>query len=189
MAPTTPVSKPKRHEYNTLKRTHFFHAFDSKENEQGVGAIAHLPAISIPTSIARRWLQEREVLGEAAFRSQRKAGSTISRPSKESASDLHRLTNQNEPIYEKGWQEQAVSSHKSPHYAPYNAMRIEQVQNDTRSHTRSKLERRIDFSATSTVTSTRKILLPASGIGFGSPTKPISSQLSYHSHQNTSYAM
>ena len=92
MAPTTPQKPYKRHEYDTTKRTRFFHAFNNKENEQGVGTIAHLPSIDIPTSTARLWIKQRDKLGDLALRSQRKTSSTLGRPPKVSASDLKRLT-------------------------------------------------------------------------------------------------
>jgi hypothetical protein len=107
MAPSTPEKKPKRHEYDTIKRCRFFDAFDSKKKEQGVGAIAHLPGINIPASTARLWLKQREDLGKIAVRSTRKISSTLGRKSKVSAEDLKRLTDQSNPEHELHYVEQA----------------------------------------------------------------------------------
>lgn len=92
----------------------FFQAWDCKNEADGVGTIAYLPEINIPTSTARSWLKLRELIGDAAFRSQRKSSCIIGRPTKVSASDLTRLTNQDDPIHEKGWQEQANSCPGKP---------------------------------------------------------------------------
>jgi hypothetical protein len=54
MPPSTPKKTTKRREYDTIKRTRFFDAFDAKRIDQGVGEIAYLPNINIPTSTARR---------------------------------------------------------------------------------------------------------------------------------------
>lgn len=64
-------------------------------------------------------------------------------------------------------------SYRSPHLVLYNAMRVGQVLGDTRNHTRLKLARRINLSATSMVNFTKKILLRASGSGSGLPMKLI----------------
>jgi hypothetical protein len=108
MATTTPPTSPKRHEYDTIKRTRFFNAFDSKENGQGVGSIAKLPDIDIPPSTARLWLKQRDILGDAAFRSQRKTSSRLGRKSKVSESDVDRLLNQEDPIHELHYEKQRL---------------------------------------------------------------------------------
>jgi hypothetical protein len=57
MAPSTPSRKTKRCEYNAIQYTRFFKAFDSREIDQGVSMIAHLPKIDIPTLTARLWIK------------------------------------------------------------------------------------------------------------------------------------
>lgn len=114
MAPRTPKRKTERREYDTTKRMKFFQAWDQKNEEDGVGTVAHLPGIGVPTSTARSWLKTRDLMGDEAFRMQRKTSSMLGRPAKVSASDLKRLTNQDDPIHEKGWQEQADSCAGKP---------------------------------------------------------------------------
>ncbi len=114
MAPSTPKKRAKRREYNTPKRVQFFYAFDHKENSEGVGTVAHLPEINIPTSTARLWLKQREKLGSEALKSQRRSSSILGRPPKVSESDLCHITDQNDPIHEKGWETQAKSLLKQP---------------------------------------------------------------------------
>jgi hypothetical protein len=53
MAPSTPKRKTKQREYDTIQRTRFFDAFDSKQIDQGVSVIAHHSDINIPASTAR----------------------------------------------------------------------------------------------------------------------------------------
>jgi hypothetical protein len=60
----------------------FFSALDSKSEDQGVGEIGRLPEIDIPASTARRWIKERERLGEEALRTTRKASSTLGKKPK-----------------------------------------------------------------------------------------------------------
>jgi NAD(P)-dependent dehydrogenase (short-subunit alcohol dehydrogenase family) len=98
MAPTTPQKPYKRHEYDTINRHLFFNAFDSKSSLQGVAAIAHYPSLNIPPSTARRWLKECSEKGDLALRRSRRT-STIS-------TDLARITDQNDRIHEKGYEEQ-----------------------------------------------------------------------------------
>jgi hypothetical protein len=107
MAPSTPKRKTKRREYDTIQRTRFFDAFDSKQIDQGVGAIAHRSDINIPASTARLWLKEREQHGDLARRSRRKTSSILGRKSKVSAADLERITNQADPIHNLHYIKQA----------------------------------------------------------------------------------
>ena len=107
MAPRTPTKKTERREYGTVKRMRFFQAWDLKDEADGVGTITKLPGVNIPTSTGRSWLKLRDLIGDQALRSQRKSSSILGRKAKVSASDIDRLTNQNESIHEKGWTEQA----------------------------------------------------------------------------------
>jgi hypothetical protein len=107
MAPSTPQKTRVRHEYNTIDRTRFFNAFDLKKPSHGVGFVCHLPEVDIPSPTGRRWLKQRENIGSKAYRSQRKNSSNIGRKRKVSASDLERLTDQNNPEHEFSYDEQA----------------------------------------------------------------------------------
>ena len=131
MAPTTPQKRPKRHEYNTLKRCRFFDAYDAKIELVGVRQIARRPDINIPDSTARRWLKERECLGLEARRSTRKASSTLGRKPLVSTADLSRLTDQSNPEHEFSYTEQAKLLPGKPsirtlrrHYARIGARRF-----------------------------------------------------------------
>jgi hypothetical protein len=82
IAPSTPPESPQWREYDTIKRSRFFDAFDSKENSTSLGEIARLLEISIPPSTARTWLKKREILGDQARRRTRKTSSKLERKSK-----------------------------------------------------------------------------------------------------------
>jgi hypothetical protein len=114
MAPSTPPKSPKWREYDTIKRSRFFDAFDSKENSTSLGEIARLPEINIPPSTARTWLKKREILGDQARRRTRKTSSRLGRKSKVSAADLKKLTNQNDPIHEEPYEKQANTLDTQP---------------------------------------------------------------------------
>jgi hypothetical protein len=131
MAPATPKRKTKRREYNTIKRTRFFDAFDSRNPGQGVGQIAKLPKINIPPSTARLWIKERDKLGNLALRSQRNRSSILGRRTKVSEQDLEHLIDQSNPLHEKSYTEQAKELPNRPsertlhrHYASINASRF-----------------------------------------------------------------
>jgi hypothetical protein len=114
MAPTTPPKNTQRSEHDTIKRAHFFDAFDSKENATSVGEIARLPQINIAPSTARTWLKKREILGDQAIRRTRKTSSRLGRKPKVSASDLQYLTNQDDPIHEEPYKIQASTLATKP---------------------------------------------------------------------------
>jgi hypothetical protein len=106
MAPTTPQKKPIRRKYDTIKRSRFFDAFDSKEDDQSLREIARLPEINIPPSTARTWLAKREHIGSLAVRRTRKNSSTLGRKPLVSTADLTQIINQQDPIHKKGYEEQ-----------------------------------------------------------------------------------
>lgn len=102
MAPKTPQRKTERREHDTTKRMRFFQAWEDRNPEDGVKTIANLPGIRVPPGTARGWLKTLEYMGEEAFRTQRKRSNLIGRPTKVSAQDLKRLTDQNNPKHEYG---------------------------------------------------------------------------------------
>lgn len=123
MAPRTPEGRTERREYSTTKRVKSFQAWDRKNEEDGVRTVIRSLDFKLPDGTARSWLKTRDLWGEEALRMQRKRSTNIGRPSKVSASDLKRLTNQQDPIHKKGWQEQADTCPGKPsirtlqHYA------------------------------------------------------------------------
>jgi hypothetical protein len=53
MAPSTPPSSPKRHEFDTTKRARFFDAWDSKEKSDSVAYTCRKLDFNLPPSTAR----------------------------------------------------------------------------------------------------------------------------------------
>lgn len=125
-------TRQKRHEYDTVTRTHFFDAWDARTPSRGVRHITHLPNVGITTPTGRSWLKLREEIGSKAYRSQRKTSSRLGRPPKVSALDLARLTDQKNPEHELHYVDQAkllprkpASSTLQKHTAAINARRYE----------------------------------------------------------------
>jgi hypothetical protein len=106
MEPTTPPKSPKRAEYNTITRTRFFDTFDNKESTTSLRQITLQPDINVPPSTARRWLSLREKIGSPAHRQTRKRLSILGRKSLVSASVLETVTNQDDPIHNKSYEDQ-----------------------------------------------------------------------------------
>jgi len=59
--PHTPERALKRTEYNTVKKSRFFDAFDHKAKDNSLAQICKRPNINIPPSTARTWLKKREL--------------------------------------------------------------------------------------------------------------------------------
>jgi hypothetical protein len=106
MDPTTPPQSPKRQEFNTIKRGHFFDAYDRKQKNTSLRSICRRPRINIPPSTARRWLTQRDTLGSPALRRTRKLASRLGRKSEVSASVLSTITDLENPIHKKLYKEQ-----------------------------------------------------------------------------------
>jgi hypothetical protein len=107
MATSTLSESPKRGEYDTIKRSRFFNAFDSKENNVGVAGLCKTLDFNLPPSTARRWLKERDSLGSPGLRRTRKLAARLGRKSKVSEADLEKVTNQEDPLHEEPYSEQA----------------------------------------------------------------------------------
>jgi hypothetical protein len=114
MAPSTPPQSPKFHEYDTIKRSRFFDAYDSKENDGSLSKLCKTLDFNLPPSTARTWLKKREILGDQARRRTRKISSRLGRKSKVSASDIDKLTNQEDPIHQEPYENQAKTLNGKP---------------------------------------------------------------------------
>jgi hypothetical protein len=88
MAASTPYESPKRGEFDTIKRSRFFDAFNSKENNVGVGGVCKSLNFNLPPSTARRWLKERDLLRSLGLRRTRKLIRRLRRKSKVSIANL-----------------------------------------------------------------------------------------------------
>jgi hypothetical protein len=114
MATSTPSNSPKRQEYDTTKRARFFNAFDSKENDVGLAKVCKTLDFKLPPSTARRWIKERDIQRSPAIRRTRKQASRLGRKSKVSASDIDKLTNQEDPIHKEPYEIQAKTLNSNP---------------------------------------------------------------------------
>ncbi|KAF1991723.1 hypothetical protein K402DRAFT_346650, partial [Aulographum hederae CBS 113979] len=115
MATSTPSNSPKRGEYDTIKRSRFFRAFDSKANTAGVASVCKTLDFTLPPSTARRWLKERDSLGSPALRRTRKLATRLGRKSKVSEADLRKITtNQEDPLHEAAYSDQAKTLEDKP---------------------------------------------------------------------------
>lgn len=77
--PHTPERAIKRREYDTIRKSRFFEAFDSRENSDSLRQICKKPDINIPPPTGRRWLKERDYLGDQAYRKTRKISTRLGR--------------------------------------------------------------------------------------------------------------
>jgi hypothetical protein len=114
MAPSTPSNSPKRGEFDTIKRAHFFDTYNAKSPSTSLGQVCRKLDFKLPTSTARSWLNQRENLGSSALRRTRKLASRLGRKSKVSAEDLKKITNQDDPLHEKSYAEQAKTLDGQP---------------------------------------------------------------------------
>jgi hypothetical protein len=78
-SPHTPERCSKRREYDTIRKTRFYNAFDSKRTGDSLGQICKRPDINIPPSTARTWLRKREIIGSPAYRRTRKTSTRLGR--------------------------------------------------------------------------------------------------------------
>ena len=114
MTPSTPLNSPKRQEYDTTRRARFFDAWDAKENHVGVSQVCQKLNFKLPPSTARRWIKERDIQGSPAIRRTRKQSSRLERKPIVSASDIQRITNQQDPIHEEPYEIQAKTLDGQP---------------------------------------------------------------------------
>ncbi len=100
MATTTPSTSRQVREFDTIQRSRFFDAFDSRQNDTGIARICKTLDFDLPPSTARYWVKQRDSLGSIATRRTRKLSSRLGRPTKISAEGLVKLTDPEETIRE-----------------------------------------------------------------------------------------
>jgi transposase len=97
MAPSTPKSKPKRVERDTIQRNRFFEAYDHR-GTTSLNSLCKRDDINIPPSTGRLWLRQREIQGSKATRRTRKQSSILGRKSKVTEAVLHTIMDRNNPL-------------------------------------------------------------------------------------------
>jgi hypothetical protein len=100
MDPGTPKKERGRQEWDTIKRTRFFDAFDSKTVDVSLNSLCKQPNINIPPATGRLWLKQREKIGSSAIRRTRKLSNRIGRKRKICEAALDRLVDPNDPIHQ-----------------------------------------------------------------------------------------
>lgn len=93
MAPSTPDNSPKRSEFDTIPRTRFYHIYDCKQKDASLGAVCDQLDFHLLPTTARSWL---------------------GRKSKVSAADLKKITNQDDPIHNKPYEQQVQTLENKP---------------------------------------------------------------------------
>jgi hypothetical protein len=78
-SPHTPERYSKRREYDTIRKTRFYNAFDSKRIDDPLGQIYKRSDINISPSTAKTWLRKREIIGSPAYRKIRKTSKRLGR--------------------------------------------------------------------------------------------------------------
>lgn len=102
--PHTPEKSIKRHEYDTVRKSRFFELFDSRRNGDSLRQICKNPQINIPPSTGRRWLNERDHLGDKAFRRTRKISKRLGRKYIVATETLDDLLRKDNPLNTKPYE-------------------------------------------------------------------------------------
>ena len=102
--PHTPEKSIKRHEYDTVRKSRFFELFDSRRNADSLRQICKNPQINIPPSTGRRWLNERDHLGDKAFRRTRKLSKRLGRKYIVATETLDDLLRKDNPLNTKPYE-------------------------------------------------------------------------------------
>lgn len=89
---------------DTVKKCRFYGAIDERERGETIKSIAK--AQDIPYSTAKRWLHERRIHGDAAYRRTRKLSQRIGRPSKVSDEAIQRLVSPSNPVRRLHYEDQ-----------------------------------------------------------------------------------
>ncbi|KAL2038036.1 hypothetical protein N7G274_009256 [Stereocaulon virgatum] len=76
-------------EADTVKRTRFFDAFDARSKDESILSICKDLQVTTPT--ARRWLRQRNLIGQTAYRRTRKISLRLGRPFSVSQNQLEML--------------------------------------------------------------------------------------------------
>jgi hypothetical protein len=123
--PHTPPREIERKEYDTVKRKHFFDAFDFRSPSDSLNQICKREDINLPPSTARRWLKQREILGSPAIRKTRKLSSKLGRNAILPDSLLEELQDEKHPLNNKRYDQivQELDLPVSAHTLQYNCVK------------------------------------------------------------------
>ena len=107
MAPSTPSRKRPREESNdsnhkvpdTIKRTRFFEAWDTRE--LGESLRSFIQHYSIARSTANDWLNQRDELSDQAYRTTRKTSDKLGRKSRISKEQCKFIVLKENPLYKE----------------------------------------------------------------------------------------
>jgi hypothetical protein len=103
--PTTPT-KPKRAEYDTIRRTRFFDAYDAAKPILNFTQFCKQRDIALPRNTAQKWLDQRKQLGRDAYRRPRHRSKAFGRPCTLNENDVQSLLDQNHPLHDKDYEQQ-----------------------------------------------------------------------------------
>ena len=132
--PHTSEKNIKRHEYDTIHKSWFFELFDSHQNGDSLRQICKNPQINIPPSTGHRWLNERDHLGDKAFRGTRKISKRLGRKCIIATATLDDLLRKDNPLNTKPYELILKNSIYPSTNAPYNTtLQLEKELGDTRS--------------------------------------------------------
>jgi len=102
--PYTPEKYIKRHEYDTVRKSRFFKLFDSRQNGDSLRQICKNPQIDLHPSTGRRWLKERDRLGDKAYRRTRKISKKLGQKYILATATLDDLLRKDNPLNTKPYE-------------------------------------------------------------------------------------
>jgi hypothetical protein len=105
MATPPPPSSPKRREVDTIKRSRFFNAYNTKGKDTSLGQVCKTLDFHLLPSITRTWLRKRDFIRSNVVKRTRRLSFRLGRKSKVSAADVRRLIKPDDPIREKRWED------------------------------------------------------------------------------------
>lgn len=97
--PLTPPPRVLQSAPDTTRRTRFFHIYDTLFPRVSLRQICKKPEINIAPSTGRKWLHQREELGDAAYRRTRRRSTRLGRPSIIREEILDELLDENDPAH------------------------------------------------------------------------------------------
>jgi hypothetical protein len=104
---TTPT-KPKRREYSTIERTHFFDAYDEAIPITNFLKFCKQPNINVPHNTANKWLRQRRQIGQEAYRRTRNQSKKLGGPRLLNENDVHSLLDRKNPLHDLHYSKQAT---------------------------------------------------------------------------------
>jgi hypothetical protein len=113
--PHTPQSSPKRREYDSIKRTRFFHAWDTREKGVSLREICRQSQINVPHQTGSYWLRQRDIQGSPAIRRTRKQSTRLGRPRKLKIESLQSLLSPTHPSHSLPYPSQIEAEDLSVH--------------------------------------------------------------------------